>query len=275
MPRHHVILSMGGEQLTVEEYGDATESGAPLVFLPALGVPLAYYQPLLSTWSRSRRIFALEWRGTPNAAARTLRESAFGYSTLIRHDLPAVFALANSYGPPIVVGHSLGGQIAVLATAAGHVTPRAIVTIASGSSAAHRNGPRLARWQRAAQAAFVLFATRSFGYWPGDRFGFAGRQPGFLMRDWAHEARTGRYLLHGDPTDYESLLPALGSRTALVSIHGDRMIPAQAVDALAHRLPPTTTTRMHVVGGASDHFLWARRDPGRIVDPIEAWLRPD
>ena len=102
-----------------------------------------------------------------------------------------------------------------------------------------------------------------------------GRQPGFLMRDGAHEARTGRYLLHGDPTDYESLLPALGSRTALVSIHGDRMIPAQAVDALAHRLPPTTTTRMHLVGGASDHFLWARRDPGRIVDPIEAWLRPD
>ena len=112
--------------------------------------------------------------------------------------------------------------------------------------------------------------TRSLGYWPGHRLGFAGRQPRALMSDWGYEARHGRYRLRGDHTDYEAALGKLAVPTLLVDIAGDQMIPRAAVDHLAARLP-ADIDRV-TVDAVPDHFLWARRTPEKVITRVESWL---
>jgi predicted alpha/beta hydrolase len=263
-PRIHPIASADGVTLTVEEWGAATDK-ASLVFLPALGVPLAYYGKLLAAWAaRGRHLVAVELRGGPGSPVPDLRKNPFGYAHLIREDLPAVVAAVPA--PRVVtVGHSLGGQLALLSAAAGTVRPEAVVTLATGTSSA----TGATRLLRGAQARFITTVGGLLGYWPGHRFGFGGRQPRQLMSDWAHEARHGRYRLGGDPTDYEAALASLAVPALLADIRGDTMIPAASVDHLAARVP---TAERIGIDAHPDHFLWARRAPGAVVDAVETWI---
>ena len=141
--------------------------------------------------------------------------------------------------------------------------------MASGSSSA-THPTRLARVRRRAAVHALDTVTRSLGYWPGHRLGFAGRQPRTLMTDWVHEARHGRYRLQGDQTDYEAALRTLTVPTLLIDIAGDRMNPPGSVDHLAARLSgPADRIRVDTY---PDHFRWARRTPEKTIRPIESWL---
>ncbi|MFI5936413.1 alpha/beta fold hydrolase [Actinoplanes sp. NPDC051494] len=271
-PTTHPVRSSDGVSLTVEEYG-GPGGAATVVFLPALGVPLAYYGKLLAAWAgRGRHVVGVELRGMPRSPVPDLRKGTFGYAQLIREDLPAVFADASvrDAGRIVLAGHSLGGQLALLSGACGSVRPDAVVTIGTGTSSQHAHRGAIARARRVAGVRFVGAVTGSLGYWPGHRFGFAGRQPRTLMNDWAYEARHGRYRLHGDRTDYESALAELSVPTLLLGIEGDRMIPAAAVDHLAHRLPAQAERAQ--IEAYPDHFLWARRTPEKTIDAVETWL---
>jgi predicted alpha/beta hydrolase len=267
-----------GATIAVEEYGqNAPDHRATLVFLPALGVPISYYRPLFEHWADSgRHLFAVELRGGPQSPVTDLRRDSFGYSHLVRDDLPAVFGLeaVAAAADVVVIGHSLGGQIALLAAASGVVKASAVVTIATGTSSAASQRNRSARIRRQIGVRFVHAAVGVFGYWPGHRLGFGGRQPKLLMRDWAYEGRHGRYRLAGDPTDYEAALAALSPPTLLVALAGDPMMPRAGVDHLADRLPVEVERVQVDTGLARDHFLWARRQPAPVVTSIESWLAP-
>lgn len=269
--RVHPVSTAGDLTLTVEERG-TPGARASIVFLPALGVPLGYYDRFFDAWAgRGRHVIGVELRGGPLSPVADLRRDAFGYAQMIREDLPAVFgsaALARAERV-VLAGHSLGGQLALLSGAAGTVRPDAVVTLAAGSSTATRR-TWLGRTRRTAAVHIVGAVSSSLGYWPGHRLGFAGRQPRALMTDWAHEARHGRYRLHGDRTDYEAALARLGLPALLVDIAGDRMTPSAAVDHLAARLPGHVD-RMRV-DAFRDHFLWARRAPDPVIDGVEGWL---
>ena len=89
-----------------------------------------------------------QWRGTPEAIARAAGLPAFAYSRRgygqsppasvprplsYMHDeaaaLPAVLSEAG-IAEPILIGHSDGASIAIIAAGEGHVAPRALVLIA-------------------------------------------------------------------------------------------------------------------------------------------------
>jgi predicted alpha/beta hydrolase len=262
--------------VSVEEYGRAHRGGGPatVVFLPALGVPLSYYRRLLDGWAaRGRHVLGVELRGGPLSPVADLRRDSFGYAHLIHVDLPAVFALEAIAGDRVVlVGHSLGGHLALLATAAGAVRPAAVVTIGTGTSSPASQHTRTGRWRRRAEVRAVRTAIGVLGYWPGHRLGFGGRQPKGLMADWAYEARHGHYRVAGDPTDYAAALATLGPPTLLIGLAGDRMIPPRAVTHLADRLPAQVERQTLDGAQAQDHFRWARSGPEQVLGAIEDWL---
>ncbi|GID27635.1 alpha/beta fold hydrolase [Paractinoplanes brasiliensis] len=252
------------------------EGDTTVVFLPALGVPLGYYARLFDVWSAAgRTVVGVEHRGQPLSPIAGVRRGRFGYSDIIRADLPAVFALpeVSEARRTVLIGHSMGGALALLATAAGTVTPDAVVTIATGTSrCAAEFGPRR-RVQRYASIRVVRTVTRALGYWPGHRLGFAGRQPSTVMRDWAYEASHGRFRLHGDPFDYEAALSELTTPRLMLDIEGDDLINPRAVALLAKRAAKAERMRVRTTDGVRvDHFTWARRMPAEVTAPIDEWL---
>ena len=247
----------------------AGDPSATIVFLPALGVPLTYYTPLLDAWADAgRRVVGVEHRGQPTRPTR----GRFGFSDMIRRDLPAIFALpeVRDAARVALIGHSMGGALALLSTAAGVVEPHAVVTIATGTSWCAAEFGAWRRIQRAAGIRVVRAVTRMLGYWPGHRLGFGGRQPSIVMRDWAYEATHGRFRLHGDPFDYEAALSRMTTPRLLLGIEGDPLINPRAVALMARRA--AGADRHQVRAANVDHFSWARRAVAEVATPIDRWL---
>ena len=266
------VLSRDGTEIGIVDYIPRTQRGPGILFVPALGVPIGYYSLMLQQWaSRGRRIVAVELRGMPLSPVTDLRGQRFGYGTLFGEDLPAVVAAAVP-DPYFIVGHSLGGQLALLGTASGAVNPAGIVAIASGTSSRAAHSGALRRAVRIGQVMFVRATSAALGFWPGDRVGFGGRQPRSLMRDWYHEGRHGHYRIHGDDTDYVAALRSLDVPITLLSLDGDTIVPHAATAHLAAQLPPATAHVLISKGTGFDHIRWARREPGVIIDEVERAL---
>lgn len=276
MGRARQVRLRDGVAVSVVEFGMPSSTAASLLFVPALGVPLSYYGPLLTQWcERGRHIVAVEQRGVSLSSVAQTRRATFGYSTIICDDLPAVIEEFFSTAQPFVaVGHSLGGQLALLATASGAITPCATVAIASGTSSPVAMNTVWGRLKRRGQVAFIRATSAVLGYWPGDRLGFGGRQPRSLMRDWCAEGRHGRYLLHGDGEDYEAALQALTQPVQMVTLHGDPVITEYAATHLVKRLPGHVNHRTisTPTGEPFDHIRWARSKPEVVIDAVEGWL---
>jgi predicted alpha/beta hydrolase len=269
-------VGSAGAVVAVEEYGRQHRgTGTTVVFLPALGVPLSYYRRLLEHWAgRERHVLGVELRGGPQSPVADLRRESFGYSHLVKDDLPAVFALdaISAADTVVLIGHSLGGQLALLSTASGTVRPSAVVTVATGTSSPASQHTRWGRVRRRVSIRTVRTVIGVLGYWPGHRLGFGGLQPKGLMTDWAYEGRHGRYRLADDGTDYEAALARLGPPALLLDLEGDQLVPPRAVTHLADRLPAHVERRTLTGDRARDHFVWARRSPELVVDEVEDWL---
>jgi len=263
------IVSADGATTVVEVYGD---SGPSVLFLPGLGIPIAYYAPFLTDWAeRGFTIYALELRGMPQSSTADIRAHDFGYAHALDLDIPAVLSQTPIAQPAILAGHSLGGQLALLFAAR---TPRAVskvAAIASGSS--HHSTlptPRL-RLRRRTQVGTIGLLARTLGYHAGDKLGFGGRQPRTMIEDWAHEARTGAYRLAGSTVDDELGLASVTQPVLMLTLEGDRMITPAAAQHLGQRAAAADLTVMHLVG-YFDHFRWARKQPAVVAAAVSGWL---
>lgn len=276
----HRVAPGDGSWTTVDEYLPATPSDEAILFLPALGVPISYYRPLFEDWAgRGRHVFGLEVRGRPRSSTADVRRHDWGYATIIEQDIPAALQQTPLGGIPklTVVGHSLGGQLALLATGAGMLHPQRITTIASGTSSyLSVNGwwPRLAR---RIVTPFAVAVTAVVGHFPGDRVGFGDRQPKTMIGDWHREAWHGRYAFAGTDVDYEAALQHIDVPVLMITFDSDRILPPAGADLLAARVGPTRPERLRLTaadngGMAYDHVRWVRQSGELVLDRLESWL---
>nr|WP_222109155.1 alpha/beta fold hydrolase [Streptomyces cupreus] len=253
-----------------------------VLVVPAMGTAARFYRSFArALYSTGLSVVLGDLRGQGERAPNGSRAPAFGYAELVA-DLAAASTAVRELAPQaplVLLGHSLGGQLALLQaahSATGHERPPdAVVLIAAGSVWYGSYGMLCGAGVLIGSQSAALLAT-ALGHWPGDRLGFGGRQPARVMRDWARQARTGRYRLGRHPgTRTEELLRRLRLPVLAVGVEGDRLAPPAAVDHLCGKLPSARVDRWHytsaeVDGSRLDHFRWARHGTD-LARYVAAW----
>jgi predicted alpha/beta hydrolase len=267
-----------GHRWTLRLY-PADEPAAGLLWIPALGVPAGKYARMaLSLASRGITVAVHEWRGNDSSSLRPSRACDWGYRELLTLDIPASFAQARDNAREtqwFVGGHSLGGQLAALYLALFPSAASGLVLAATGVPYAgtFRGGQRLAI---SLFAHLVPLITRVFGYFPGDRLNWAGREAALLMRQWSGTVRTGRYDNLDLSTDAETALKKLAKPALGVRFSNDWLVPAASLDALFgkmgagnHACEIFDEARL---GDRADHFRWMK-NPDAVAGVIADWIK--
>lgn len=252
---------------------------AGLLWIPALGVPARKYERMaLSLAARGITLAVHEWRGNDTSSLRPSRQSDWGYRELLTLDMPASLAAARMKSPVSVWylgGHSLGGQLAALQLALAPASASGLVLAATGVPW-FRTFTGLRCWAIRGFAAAIPWIVKVFGYFPGDRLSWAGREAAKLMRDWCRTVWRGRYDALDLPEDAEAALarvthPALGIR-----FEDDWLVPTASLDALFGKLGVGEHAREifdeQRLGDRADHFRWMK-SPDAVTDAIAGWIR--
>lgn len=259
---------------------DAGGEGDPVVILlPALGVAAGYYGPFLRALA-GEGVAALAADFPGQGASRPVagRHHDFGYAVVSDHVVAGTVAVAQERYPGrslALVGHSFGGQVGMVHLAAQASPIDALVLVGSGSPY-WRGFPNRLTLLVQTQALGAVAAV--LGHWPGDRLGFGGRQPRWLMREWARFARRGDLVVErgadrGEPHFSRVTVPVLA-----LTLDNDPLAPQGSVDNLVAKLTGADVEHRFVTrvageeGPVFDHFVWARH-PGSFAGEVAAWLR--
>lgn len=275
-----VINRRDGSRMELHVWPTATAKGPPILIMPAMGVPGGYYRPLAEALAaQGFPIVVGEQRGHGRSGVRPSRRVDFGYHDLLSEDWPAMVEATAGRFPgarPVLLGHSLGGQLGLLH--AGR-RPRAFsaIVLAAACSVHYRSYPGIAGLAIRGYARFGPPLARIVGHFPGYWLGFAGREAHGMIRDWGEEVLTGRYRLAGSPHDDDALLAGIDLPVLAISLDTDRLAPRAAVDRLAGKLSGARVERAHwraadLGDPGFDHFTWVRR-PAIVAERIAGWLR--
>lgn len=250
---------------------------APLVLvLPAMALKAKFYFPLAQALRAAGLSVATCDLRAQGESKPALREGPdFGYRELIEVDLPAVLCALRERFPGVPVhlfGHSLGGQVALLYSAANPDEITSVTTIGTGTVFWRAFGPR--RWIEALwKIQWIGLTAKIKGWWPGGVL-IPGAMAGGVMRDWARHSRTSHYRPRGSTRDYDRLLRELRLPVLLISLDADTLGPKSNVDFLARRLPSARLTSWHIREDSGvahrDHFAWVR-DSVVIAPVVAAW----
>lgn len=258
----------------------AVDPAAPvLVVVPALGTPAGAYRRLGEAAAASGlNLLRADLRGNGSSNLRARRGVDWGYLDLVDADIRAMLALASQAlpdAPRILLGHSLGGQAALLHQA--RHPDQAVQEVALVASAAPwwrrygASGPFIRGFAGLAR----LMADR-LGVFRGDWVRFGGPQGARLMREWAHFTRTGALPpLGAERWDPMPALAALRRPIHALCMGGDLYAPPAAVHHLAGLTGgPFSYERVERLddGRRPAHFRWLKR-PEAVVQRLVARYR--
>lgn len=270
-----------GAQSAITIYtGNMDDSSPVVLFVPALGVTSDFYEPFAVAGTKRGWIgVTADLRGNGRSSVRPSRQTDFGYHEIVSYDLPAyVDAVKREFpeNPFFILGHSLGGQLSTLylSTEPEGVVGLILLTSCSvffrGWSFPHNIG--------------VLFGTQLFrmlaeifGYFPGQRIGFAGIEARQVMRDWANEALTGRYKVANNHHNFEKRLSEITTPVLAINFEKDFLAPKKAADNLCRKMANARLTQWHLTEndlgpGRIGHFQWAR-NPEPLATKVDEWIR--
>ncbi len=249
------------------------------IIMPAMGVPASWYAPLAGVLGRQGlQAVTADLRGHGESSLRASRSVDFGFHEMVIQDLPAVVAATARRFPqaPIyLLGHSLGGQMSVLYTSLFPGRVAGIVLVSSCS--VYFRG-----WTFPTNLT-ILFGTqlawgisRLLGYYPGRRLGFGGREARTMVRDWAHNARTGRYEPANCSCDLEAALARVITPVLAISLAGDHLAPFRAIRYLCKKLKKAPVHYLHLgademPAGGRNHFTWVAHADS-IARKIRLWM---
>ncbi|MER7457851.1 alpha/beta fold hydrolase [Micromonospora sp. NPDC126480] len=259
------FVDVDGARLGVQVYPEPAggRDDAPLVLIsPAMGVPARYYRPFATALRDAGLAVAVaDLRGTGVSTPRPSRACRYGYAELAA-DVGAVLTALKDRRDgrrTVLLGHSLGGQAALLHTALRAERDVDGLALVAVGLPWWRCYPGRRGYGVLPYTQGIAAVARLVGVWPG--WGFGGRQARGVIRDWAYTARTGRFP-RLDGVDAEAAVRALRVPVLAVSVDDDQYTPHETLDHLCGKLDAAPVVRERYTaaqaGTRMDHFTWVR-----------------
>jgi len=231
---------------------------------------------------RGWRTIAFDFRGHGDSGPGAADGASWTYDDLVRHDLPAVVecARARSKGRVVVVGHSLGGHVALASQATGLLAADAIAMF--GANVWLRAlEPSRVRWvaKRAISRGIEEVCVRR-GFFPARalRMGSDDEASAYMLVNTSRTVREGRWR-SDDGTDYLGALANVKVPVRSIASDGDRINchPACAERLLAHVGGVRAFDRIRTAddgGPAPGHMEMVTTEAATSAwTRLEAWMR--
>ncbi|MGC5662379.1 alpha/beta fold hydrolase [Micromonospora sp. WMMD723] len=258
------FVDVDGARIGIQVYPEpAGTSAAPVVLIcPAMGVRARYYRPFAAALrAAGLAVVVADLRGTGASTPPPSRACRYGYRELAA-DVGAVLDALKSRRdgrPTLLLGHSLGGQAALLHLALHGVDQVDGLALLAVGMPYWRGYPGLRRYGVLPYSQGIAAVAGTLGVWPG--WGFGGRQARGVIRDWARTARTGRFPTL-DGVDGDAAVGRLTLPVLAVSVDDDQYTPHPIVDHLCTKLTAAPVIRHRYTaaeaGAPLDHFRWVR-----------------
>lgn len=252
---------------------DAKGSRARLLWLAAMGTPARQYDQFGEAL-RSQGISCalMDWRGIGSSSVRVQRGTNFGYDQLMSDISESIAALKDHASEDMLLlgGHSLGGQLALLASL--RHPCNGLVLCGTGlpywKSFGGLTGSALLT-----STLFINGLGKLFGRFPGRALRFAGNEAPGVMADWTQTVRSGEYRLEGKRVD--DRLASLRTPLLGIRLNNDRLVPKPSFDALLDKMPAARASRHRLDSTdfkrqKASHFGWMR-EPAPVVRVIANW----
>lgn len=251
-----------------------------ILCLPAMGVPARKYLPLAQSLNNNGFISAIfELRGIESSSVRASRRSNFGYNQILSIDLPEAIRFIRLHypeNPLYLLGHSLGGQLALLYMSINPHEISGLIGIATGS-------PYFKGWHFPYNigiyflSKFMPLIAFFMGYFPGRKLRFGGRESHQLAKDWAHSVRTGRYVAAGHQDDLEDNIRQLTKKALFITLDNDFLAPPASSRNMGDKLVKGQVNYLHLDKSDYEkdwlgHFNWMY-EPEPISQKIKDWLQ--
>ena len=262
----------------VSLFASPIDTKRAILILPAMGLRASYYKTFASELSLSAyHVFSLDWRGQGKSNIRPSRQVKHGYQTLIE-DIGEVIDLMEKkfpYSQKFILGHSLGGQLGSL-FASRYQGKIAGLILISASTVYYKGWQGLKRWQLWMGVNFFYPLSKLFGYFPGHKIGFGGKESMGVMRDWTYNGKKGTYKLHEDNFPYEEAMSKTALAVLAISLEGDEFAPKAAVSNLFRKFGEQSTIK-HIHLSPKEfgidrlnHYNWTKH-PSYFIPLIKAW----
>ncbi|EFQ83992.1 hypothetical protein HMPREF0063_10708 [Aeromicrobium marinum DSM 15272] len=235
-----------------------------------MAVPSGFYRPVVESFERHGwEAVALPRRGFEHCTPRASRQQDWSYDDEIAVVAEAVadHRAADPDRPIILLGHSLGAQLAV-AHDLQRLPSDGLVLV--GASVPHFRRYPFGGLPVLAMALAVRPLTSAFGFVPRPAFGGPGATT--LMRQWARWAVTGRPPF--------AVPRRVTTPSLVVKLQGDAYAVSASTDAFVDQfLEPASTTRSTYLrseapdGGTTEHVGWVRT-PDPVVERVTRWWEP-
>ncbi len=228
------IRTRDGWSLRADIHSPAGEpAGVAVLAHAAMARRTEFYRPKDASLAaflvdRGWRVVVFDFRGHGDSRPLAGEGGAYAYDDFIARDLSAVCEFAREQAGPsrpvVVVGHSLGGHVALAAQGTGAIDVDAIVGIAAAPPFLREHEPSLARWMvKRAVFAGMLALSRRVGHFPARllRLG-SDDETRASCEDFARFASTGRWVSADGRIDYRAALSKVRIPVLQVVSDGDR-----------------------------------------------------